>query len=237
MSGLSPQAFSRRSFLYHKLLEQGASFVEIAGTAVAASFGDLSGELERVGLLGLSDLSPLRRCGFKGAGAVEWLSTQGLSVPEASNRAEVQYDGSVAARLGPGEVLILGDLRQQGDLAGRLEQDWQGMDKVADAPHGYPVPRRDSHAWFYLTGSRAAEALAKLCAVDLRPNRFGPLQIAQTSVARISAIVLRQDCGAVLGYHLLVDSASAEYFWDCLLDAMQEFGGGPVGMSALKELL
>ncbi|MEO3434299.1 hypothetical protein [Inquilinus sp. CAU 1745] len=31
----------------------------------------------------------------------------------------------------------------------------------------------------------------------------------------------------------LADSASAGYLWDCLIDAIAEYGGAPVGLSAL----
>jgi hypothetical protein len=34
----------------------------------------------------------------------------------------------------------------------------------------------------------------------------------------------------------LGDSASAEYLWDCLNDAMAEFDGAPVGLAALRGL-
>jgi sarcosine oxidase subunit gamma len=33
--------------------------------------------------------------------------------------------------------------------------------------------------------------------------------------------------------HILCDRASVHYFWGALLDAMQEFGGQPVGIDAL----
>ncbi len=39
--------------------------------------------------------------------------------------------------------------------------------------------------------------------------------------------------GAMPGYHLLFDSASAVYLWRVLLDAMAEFDGAPVGRGAL----
>ena len=35
-------------------------------------------------------------------------------------------------------------------------------------------------------------------------------------------------------FYLLADSASGDYLWDCLLDAMMEFEGGPVGLAALQ---
>jgi sarcosine oxidase subunit gamma len=40
----------------------------------------------------------------------------------------------------------------------------------------------------------------------------------------------------VPAFHVLADSASAEYLWGCLLDAMAEFGGTPVGWAAVRQL-
>ena len=40
--------------------------------------------------------------------------------------------------------------------------------------------------------------------------------------------------GDCLAYHPLTDSASAGYMWMCRLDAMAEWGGVPVGLSALR---
>ena len=77
---------------------------------------------------------------------------------------------------------------------------------------------------------------AKLCAVDLRPAKFADGRIAQTVLAEVSAIVVRDDRGAVPAYHLLANSAAAEYLWDCLTDAMAEFDGRPVGWSAARDL-
>src|SRR5262249_50805091 len=65
----------------------------------------------------------------------------------------------------------------------------------------------------------------KLCGVDLSPDRFADGAIAQTSVARLSAIVIRHDVADMLAFFLLAETASAEYLWDCLDDAMKEFEG------------
>ncbi len=119
-------------------------------------------------------------------------------------------------------------------LAGRLAEAWTAGE--TPPPRGYPVPRQDSHAWFLVTGGHAAAMFAKLCAVDLRPAKFAVGRIAQTMLAEVSAIVVRDDRGGVPAYHLLADSAAAEYLWDCLLDAMTEFDGRPAGWSAVRDL-
>ena len=56
-------------------------------------------------------------------------------------------------------------------------------------------------------------------------EKFDNLSVAQTVAARVSVIVIRHDVRNAPCYHLLTDSASALYVWDCVVDAMAEFGG------------
>ena len=220
--------FVRRSLVYRKLEAAGATFAEPDGAA--RDFGDALGEAAAARRLGLADLSLVPRAGFKGGGAAEWLARQGVVVPEESNWARRQTDGALAARLAPAEVLVLGDVNGVGTRAAELAA------ALADAEGVYPVPRRDTHAWFLVSGVRSAETFAKLCEVDLRAARFAPGRIAQTTVAGLSAIVVRDDVGGVPAYHLLASNASAEYLWDCLTDAMAEFDGRPIGSAAVHDL-
>jgi sarcosine oxidase subunit gamma len=233
----APGDFPRRSFVARKLAEAGAGFGSLGDAAVALDFGDPAAEAETARRLGLADLSPVPRIGFKGAGTVEWLAGQGVEVTTDSNRAARQSGGELAARLAPGEVLVLGAPgAEAAGLPAALEAAWAAEPLPPEAPRGFPLPRGDSHAWFLVSGSEAAAMFARLCGVDLRPAKFPDLSIAQTSVARVSAIVVRDDRDGTLAYHLLTDSASAEYLWDCLLDAMAEFDGRPVGLTAVRAL-
>ena len=131
-----------------------------------------------------------------------------------------------------GGVLLLGDLGGEGRDPAGLESAWE----AGQGARGFPLPRQETHAWFLVSGVSADALFAKLCGVDLRPARFADLAIAQTSLARMSGLVCRQDLGGTLAYHLLADGASAGYLWDCLIDAMAEFNGGPVGLAALRGL-
>jgi sarcosine oxidase, subunit beta len=56
----------------------------------------------------------------------------------------------------------------------------------------------------------------------------GHFTLAHTDTAR-------HDIGGSLAFSVLSESASAEYFWDCLVDAMTEFGGAVCGAEALSE--
>lgn len=232
----SPEGFLFRSFVYRKLLKLGANFETLGESTVARDYGDPAGEQEVARRMGLADLSPLPRVGFKGAGTAQWLISQGIEVPEESNRAVRQAGGVLAARLAPAELLLLGDLSGDGERLDELAWAWREAGVPPESPRGYPVPRRHSHSWFLVTGARSAEMFAKICGVDLRPGAFEIGRIAQTSIARLNGVVVRDDRGGVPAYHLLADSASAEYLWDCLIDSMAEFDGAPVGLAAVHAI-
>jgi len=64
---------------------------------------------------------------------------------------------------------------------------------------------------------------AKICGVDLSEGAFSVTSIAQTSVARTNAIVVRQDKNGEEVFLLLSDLASSQYLWDAISDASSEF--------------
>ena len=234
---IEPAALKRRSFVYRKLVAAGAEFAEINGGAVAmrhpASGAD---EAQAARRMALADLSVLPHGGFKGRGTVEWLTAQGLAIGGDSNKAYAQSGGELAARLAPTEIFLLDSLAGSGSLINRLNDSWQWAASAPRPQQGYPTPRQDSHAWFMVTGAHAPEMFAKICGVDLRPAHFPVGTIAQTSVAKMSAIVIRVDLGQAIAFHLLADIASADYLWTCVEDAMAEYGGRVVGLAALRAL-
>ncbi|MEO1190839.1 MAG: sarcosine oxidase [Pseudomonadota bacterium] len=223
----------RRSFAEARQVEAGARFEPLNDGQVAVSYANATDEQATARRLGLADLSPLGRIGFKGAGTCDWLASKGLTIPEAPNRAAVQSDGRLALRLADQEIFLTAALSGTGEAPAELEAAWN---RARKAQRGFPLPRQDTHAWFLVTGEQADSLFAKLCGVDLRPAHFADLEIAQTSIARMSGVICRQDLGGTLAYHLLADSASAHYLWGCLLDGMQEFHGGPVGLHAVQAL-
>ena len=215
-----PPTLPRRSFVYRRLVDLGATF-DALGCAVRTD-RDAAGAA-----VVLCDRSLSPRTGFKGRGALDWLRAQDVPVPDANNRSERLGESGLVCRLAPGEALILAD---------QATVDRLDAARRHDTPVGcFAVPRADSHACFRIAGAEAARVMAKLCGVDLRPDQFENLEIAQTVVARVSAIVVRDDIGERLAYHLLADSASALYLWDCLVEAMAAFDGAVVGTEALAE--
>jgi sarcosine oxidase subunit gamma len=174
----------------------------------------------------------LPRLGFKGRGTIEAMRARGITVEATPNRAFRQADGSLCLVLAPSEVLILSGL----DGNGARFAEWIAQFRLEDEERTYPLLRRDSHFWIAVSGRRAPEMFAKICAIDMRLSKFPDLAIAQTSVAKMSAIVVRCDLGSTPVFHLLADVASALYFSTCLLDAAREFGGELAGLRQLETL-
>ena len=225
MPAINPTDARRRSFVYRKLLAAGASFESLGDGAVAVTLqnGD-RGAVER---LAICDLSGLPRIGFKGRDALDWLRGRGFTCGDTPNRSYRQADGRLAAVLAPNEAALLSPLNERElsllDLADACSLD--------DGVRRYPVPRADTNFEFLISGSHAAEMFSKVCGVDLRPSVFASDAVAQTSVARLNVIIVRSDVGQTPAYRMLGDSASAEYMWDTLWDAMAEYQGGAVGLA------
>ncbi len=229
---IAPTHYPCRSQLYRRHISSGARFEEVDDSAVVADYADAGDEVHQATHLALADLSTLPRTGFKGAGAPGWLEEHGTQLPNSPNQAAQQEDGSLIARLSFGELLILSDLNSESTLPAILQDRWS----LESAKRVYSLPRRDSHCWFALTGKHAPTTLAKVCGVDMRTHKFAECAVAQTSLARVNAIILRNDLATTTCLFILSDVSSAEYLWDALLDAMVEFKGGVVGMAALRAL-
>lgn len=226
MTSLQATNFLERSPLYQR--HAGATLGSLGDSVIVTRYAehDGSAQLQRCALL---DLCNLARVGFRGSASADYLRERGYQLPEAPNQALTQADGSHVARLSQHEYLLLGSLRDAGKRIADEERDWQfGL------AANYLLPRQDSHAWLLLTGAHIAAVMAKLCGVDLRLEAFPPGAVAQTSAAHINVIVINLGTGQLPCFQLLCDRASANYFWDALLDAMAEFGGQPAGIDALR---
>ena len=106
----------------------------------------------------------------------------------------------------------------------------------AESAGGMSAPRTIAEHYHFPGLAHAAYPMSRALRRDLRLDKFDDLAIAQTSVAGIAGIIIRDDRGGQLAYHMLCDSASAAYLWDCLVDAMTEFDGRPVGLAAVRAL-
>jgi sarcosine oxidase subunit gamma len=226
MNMITPEDFNKRSLAYRQLAY--AEYLERSEGAIAYDIkGDSSDALLRPSLL---DLSIVSRTGLRGANAEKHIQQEGLPIPSKPNQCSVGQEGQLILRLSQKEFWVLDGVANDDDTVAKFNQN------KLPSENCYSLFCQDSHAWFMLTGPYLADIMAKLCGVDLRESAFPLGAIAQTSVARVNAIVVSHQVNSVPVFSLLSDSASAEYLWCALLDAMQEFNGSVVGLNALNTM-
>ena len=173
------------------------------------------GVIERPGGLRLSDLTLARREGVRGAGAREWLSIQGHTLPDAPNQIVANGESGWVMSLSDSEFWLL-----QSDRAASSGRP--ASEAVAGGV--WPLYCQHSHAWLQLAGESRAEVMAKLCGVDFSEGVFPLGSVAQTQAARVSVIVAaHQDRGGQSVFSMFVDQSLARHLWEAIEDAMVEW--------------
>ena len=212
-----------RTQIYRKFRESDFVFGSSNGYEVPLSAIGQRLQKKRTSGLALCDLSAMGRVGFKSAAVDSWCEANcGITAPPINQGALTDKE-LLIIRLSGTEVLMMEDRAARGDFELMLQS----------VPAAYVLPRQDSHHCYMLLGQHCASLFSKLCAVDLRFHKFQSLQVAQTVMARAGVIIIRRDIEQTPAFYLLTDSSLAEYMWDCILDAMQEFEGEVIGIGDL----
>lgn len=99
-----------------------------------------------------------------------------------------------------------------------------GFDDLAAAlsEEAAVVALGDGRAMVRIGGRDARGVLAKLCAVDLHPRRFGPGRCAATRIAHLSATLHQIDDEPTFEIHVF--RAFARSLREALVEAAEEFG-------------
>ena len=171
------------------------------------------GGLSHEGDISIHDLTKRHRWGLRGKGAAEALRIQGWDLPEQPNRLVTSTNHSFVMALSQREFWVLDPHYDAAELT-------MGNEFTTDA---YPLFCQSSHAWLVLKGSQTSALMAKVCAVDLRPDAFSVGDVAQTQMALINCIIARHDLAGDDVFSIFVDQSYAEYALEALLDARQEF--------------
>jgi sarcosine oxidase subunit gamma len=171
--------------------------------------------IEGLGGLLLRDVSLARREGVRGAGAREWLLSQGHTLPDAPNQIVASGESGFVMSLSHREFWLLQPDSEAS--SGRPASE-------AVAACVWPLYCQHSHAWLQLGGEPRAGVMAKLCSVDLSEAAFPPGSVAQTQAARVSVIIAaHQDENDQPVFSIFVDQSLARYLWEAIEDAMGEW--------------
>jgi sarcosine oxidase subunit gamma len=217
--------FNQRSFVNRKI--DGVAFKAIGDSALVTKVVTKGESKSHAANLALIDLSVAARIGFRGANAKSHLEDAQLPIPSKPNMMmQSKKESLMTLRLSDSEYWILDGSTDGGEKLHELTA-------LPVPDNCYRLYCQHSHAWFMLTGQYIEQTMAKICGVDLRKLSFPLDTIVQTSVAKVNAVIVRHEVNEMPVFSVLSDSASAEYLWDCLLDAMDEFDGQVVGIDAL----
>ncbi|BFM49712.1 sarcosine oxidase subunit gamma [Marinomonas sp. THO17] len=166
----------------------------------------------------IEDYTQVSRIGFRGPDVEAFLASENLPVPTQPNLSLLDASGIRVVRLSNTEFWLLDETQQN---AQRI------MDMEVSALKGEGIYRlycQHSHAMFVCVGEDCESMFAKICGVDLSRHAFLVNQLAQTSVARVNAIVINAASESQSGRFLVLsDIASSQHLWDALWDAAEEF--------------
>ncbi len=160
------------------------------------------------------------RFGLRGPGTISWLQSVNAPVPERVNTSTQMPCGTVLARLGQQEALVLSDPTQPPETLARLRTAWHESEGT---PRGFDAYRGETWAWFVLSGPDAPEAMARLTTLDVSPKAFPVLSVAQTRAAHMDAVILRSDRFGSVSYDLFLDIASTAFVTDVLAETCGAF--------------
>lgn len=212
----------RTSPVAHALSARRARFAPFRGMPCAFVVND--DDPVRAAAAGICDLSALERCGLKGAGAAEWLQSNGVAVSEGANTFAPLPGGGLVARLARTEFLV--EDGPDDAIVPRLRSLLRaGLPKVT------PVLRQDCA--LALVGSRIPELLVETCNVDFASLSPDAPVVTLTQMVGVSVTVVRRDIGGRAGVRVWCDYTSGPYLWDTLVGIAEELGGGAVGTAAV----
>jgi len=134
--------------------------------------------------------------------------------PNTCSLIDDTHTGAALLWLGPEKWLIISDPDRLGEIQQQLKTSLSTIPSlladVSDARTGIEV-----------SGTLARALMAKVCALDLDSDSFGPGLCAQSLLVRVPLLVYQVD--DLPTYHLYVDRSVARYAWDWLSDAAGEF--------------
>jgi glycine cleavage system aminomethyltransferase T len=198
----------RRSPVARSHVEQGVRFEAEGGWEVPASFAGPGEERDLMGeAVGLADVSARGKVDLQGE-IDDFVADPG---------------GAVVARIGRGWAMLLTEPGGEAAVLERCEAAAGTSTMVTDATHLF--------AGFALVGPRTPEVLARLTSWD--PATLPPGEAAGAPLAGVQAVVVRGQ-GDPSVVEAFVGTESARYVWETVLDVVRGFGGGPIGMQALR---
>lgn len=181
----------------------------IAGKQSPSSFLDQS--------LWAADLHGLGIGHLRGEAVFDQLMRHFGSAPEHVGEMTV-VERAWLARLTGDEFLLMTRAAEaiESTLRSLTQKASDRLMSAADTTHGNSI--------LGVGGPEAAKCLGKLTGLDLRQRAFPNPRVAQTSLAKVHATLMRHDIEGIPAYVVLVGRSVGAYLWDVLVDVSSREG-------------
>lgn len=219
----------RKSPLDSKHSVLRATFADEAGWRMPQVYTSLEAEAEAVReRIGVADVSAAGKVIVKGEAAADLVAGALGVAPEmpgdvAAMATDAGEDGDIA-RLARDEFLVVTPAGAEERVAQHLEEQ-----RIARELFVSVINQTSGLAGLIVAGPRCRDLLSKLCALPLDAASFADQHVAQSSVAKVHTIIVRNDLGAVPAFELYFERPYGEYVWESIVNAGQEFGITPFG--------
>jgi heterotetrameric sarcosine oxidase gamma subunit len=216
---LADEGLVARSALARETLAAGARVESRDRWELAVGYADRDAEIGAIeATVALVDCSQLGTLELQASErALDQLSALSR-LGELATRTEAAW----WCRVTPTRALLLSEPSATPALRARIDGELDGH--LLDVTAAY--------AKLTLAGPLARDALARFCALDLRPHVVPVGGFRPGSLARTPGAVLRE---ADERYLLLFGAAYAGYMWSVIADAVEQLGGRAAGLDALAE--
>jgi heterotetrameric sarcosine oxidase gamma subunit len=211
----------------------GAQFEYQAGWQIPKAYTSLPVEAavlrERVGVVDVSAVSKLLVKGDEAQGLLTTMFDTVPAEPGLVSEMNAQDGRGYIARLTADEFLVITSPGTEGDTAQRLRTNQEShFVTVVDQTSGL--------AGLLVAGPNSRELLSKLCGLSFAPADFPDRRMAQTSLAKVHALIVHADRGDLPAFELYFERPYGVYVWEAVLDAGAEFGIAPCGWEATSSL-
>jgi glycine cleavage system aminomethyltransferase T len=212
--------------------QNGAQTSVVDGWLRVLAYGDPQREIQAANSdVGICDVSPLSKIDIQGKWSGALLDDlAGIPLPGVGGCASLMLRGCpkhvYIARLHSEKCLVLA-------AAGLREQLYNHLvDEARENDCVHPTDVTSAYAALQLAGPKAAPLLKKLGSAPV--DQIRTEHCVQTSTARVWSLVIHHEARQGSSWLVLVSRDFGEYVWETVLEAGQEFGIRPFGMSAAQ---
>lgn len=175
--------------------------------------------------VGVVDISARGKLILKGAKADGIITASFGTIPaKLGDVLEVKSSHLLVARLTSDEFWIFTPPGAEKETAVSLEAESASQGTFITL-----IDQTPGLVGFSIGGPNCVNVMVKLCALPFNAKDFPHLHVAQSSFANVRATIIRHDLGNFPAFELYSDRSYADFLWDTILDAGNEFGIQPVG--------